>query len=442
MGRLTLNVLLSFAQFEREVTGERIRDKIAASKKKGMWMGGSLPLGYDVVKRKLLINQTEAIQVRRIYALYLEHGNVRLLQEDLHREGIRSKSRISSISPGGAIMSRGALYKLLANPVYCGQIRHQGICYPGQHEPIIDPQLWAAVQARLKNQIQDHRPQRSTQSSGNWLIGKLFDAAGERFTPNHCVKQGRRYQYYVSHRMVTETAGKHPEGWRLPARATEKMVMQAAQSILEDQSALASALQGQGIEVHRLPQLIEATKEVAKRIGHAQISDHAIFQGMIQRVELHRDDLRLTLCLDEFIQIQKTTSSGQFSSGVITMTGDVPLQVKRRGHEMRLVIKGQIGSDIKADKVMVKAVARSHAWAEALLTGKADSMRSIAQRERVSVSVIKEQMPLAFLAPDIVQAILKGNQPAHLSTHALIRHTNIPLDWDAQRKLLGFAASI
>jgi site-specific DNA recombinase len=154
MGRLTLNVLLSFAQFEREVTAERIRDKIAASKRKGMWMGGNLPLGYDVANRKLVINPEEAKTVKLIYERYLELGCVRLLQQDMNKGGIRSKVRVSREGrrSGGQAFSRGALYTLLANPIYVGDIRHKAVNYEGQQEPILDRDLWQKIQQRLKAQ--------------------------------------------------------------------------------------------------------------------------------------------------------------------------------------------------------------------------------------------------------------------------------------------------
>jgi len=144
MGRLTLNVLLSFAQFEREVTGERIRDKIAASKRKGMWMGGTTPLGYDVDDRRLVINSAETETVKHIYQHYLELRSVRLLRDDLDRNGIVSKVRISKSGnrAGGKVFSRGALYELLSNPIYIGEIRHRKERHPGQHEPIVDRELW------------------------------------------------------------------------------------------------------------------------------------------------------------------------------------------------------------------------------------------------------------------------------------------------------------
>jgi site-specific DNA recombinase len=159
MGRLTLNVLLSFAQFEREVTAERIRDKIAASKRKGMWMGGNLPLGYDVEHRKLVINSEEAKTVKLIYQRYLELGCVRLLQQDLEKRRIHSKVRVSREGKrsGGQTFSRGALYTLLANPIDVVDIRHKEVHYDGQHEAMLDRDLWQKVQRQLKDQGVDAR---------------------------------------------------------------------------------------------------------------------------------------------------------------------------------------------------------------------------------------------------------------------------------------------
>ena len=178
MGRLTLNVLLSFAQFEREVTSERIRDKIAASKKKGMWMGGFIPLGYDVKNRKLLINAKEAQTVQYIYRRYLELGCVRLLKEDLDRQGIHSKVRGQK---GGCSFSRGILYKILSNPIYIGQIRHKGTCHPGQHEAIIDQELWEQVQQHMASNSVEHKT-RSRNTISCPLTNKLFDVSGERLS--------------------------------------------------------------------------------------------------------------------------------------------------------------------------------------------------------------------------------------------------------------------
>jgi site-specific DNA recombinase len=203
MGRLTLNVLLSFAQFEREVTSERIRDKIAASKQKGPWMGGLVPLGYDVSERRLLINNSEAETVQAIFNRYLGLGSVRLLMEDLNSNGFRSKVRIAKNGNrwGGNQFFRGALYELLSNPIYLGEIRHKGICHSGLHEPIIERELWDKTQLLLRSHTA-RRASRTRKSAVSPLTGKLFDDSGQSLTPSHAVKGERRYRYYVSRNLI------------------------------------------------------------------------------------------------------------------------------------------------------------------------------------------------------------------------------------------------
>lgn len=201
MGRLTLNILLSFAQFEREVTGERIRDKIAASKRKGMWMGGIVPLGYDVKERKLIVNAEEAKLVNRFFNLYLELGCVSKLKLRLDEQCIRSKERTSAAGnrSGGASYSRGALYDILQNRIYVGEIHHRGENHPGEHAAIVPRELWDRAQAQLKSDDQGRRNGLKA-NSPSLLVGLLRDSGGNRFTPSHTSKNGRRYRYYVCQR--------------------------------------------------------------------------------------------------------------------------------------------------------------------------------------------------------------------------------------------------
>ena len=203
MGRLTLNVLLSFAQFEREVTGERIRDKIAASKRKGIWMGGCPPIGYDVCDRRLIINQADAETVRQIYQRYLKTGSVPKLKKALDRDGIVSKIRVSRKGnrAGGQSFSRGALYELLSNPIYIGEIRHKQERHPGQHDALLDRNLWEKVQKRLRDRT-DRPTGPRTKASPSPLAGKVFDETGEPLYVQAAVKDRRRYRYYVSRALV------------------------------------------------------------------------------------------------------------------------------------------------------------------------------------------------------------------------------------------------
>ena len=261
MGRLTLNVLLSFAQFEREVTGERIRDKIAASKHKGMWMGGVPPLGYDVRDRRLVVNRAEAATVKHIYERYLELGSVRLLRNDLERREIVSKVRVSKngVRSGGKQFSRGALYELLSNPIYLGEIRHKKERHPGQHQPIVSRELWEKVQRRLRDQAATHR-QRPTKTPPSPLAGKLFDENGEPLYVQGAVKGARHYRYYVSRGLVRGSVEDDQRGWRVAAPELERAVGTAVRQILGDRAAIVGAIEELNIDASRLPSIFKVAE--------------------------------------------------------------------------------------------------------------------------------------------------------------------------------------
>ncbi|HEU5048588.1 MAG TPA: recombinase family protein [Rickettsiales bacterium] len=412
MGRLTLNVLLSFAQFEREVTGERIRDKIAASKKKGMWMGGLAPLGYDVVHKKLVINPQEAETIRYIFTRYLELGCVRILQEEIAEKGIRSKPREKGRKYGKSILSRGTLYNMLSNPLYIGQVRHKGVTYPGQHEAIIDLALWDQVQNVLNNNAVKSGSNRKTEAS--LLIGKLFDESGELLTPSHANKKGKRYRYYVSKHLTTGMSNNNKVGWRLPAQEIEQAVMRVIKSILADKAAIANALIGAGIEGSQVSSVLEA-------IGKLESNNH---NTLLQRAELHQSEISVTILLPATAQ------------RLVTIIRSVPMQMKRRGHEMRLVI-GAEQFATNHDPILIKTIAQAYSWFNQLISGEATSIAAIAKEKNVSEGYIGNILPLAFLAPDIVEIIIAGKQPTDLSADALVKTIKLPVAWEAQRNILG-----
>jgi len=267
MGRLILNVLLSFAQFEREVTGERIRDKIAASKRKGMWMGGVPPLGYEVRERRLVVNPTEANTVRYIYERYLELGCVRQLSRDLDERRIVSKVRISKkgVKSGGCRFSRGALYELLANPIHIGEIRHKQERYPGQHEAIVPHELWERVQQRLRLNAARGR-QSSTSAIASPLARKIFDADGEPLYAQGAAKAGRRYRYYVSRSLVNGSSSDDRKGWRLAAPEFERAVAIATQHILSDRAGMLEILERSGLQSPDVRATIESTSALSSRL--------------------------------------------------------------------------------------------------------------------------------------------------------------------------------
>jgi site-specific DNA recombinase len=261
MGRLTLNVLLSFAQFEREVTWERIGDKIAASKRKGMWMGGVVPVGYDVCDRRIVIDEREAETVRYIFRRYQEVGCVRLLKEDLDRHSVVSKRRTSKtgIESGGHSFSRGALYALLSNPIYVGEIRHKNLRHPGQHQAIVDRAVWE----RTQQQLQEHRVRTEGHNASGEkspLIGRLVDENGDGLTPSHARKGERKYRYYVSRNFPAQGVVPSSVGWRLPARELEGRVAAAIREMLDNESSVLEAAQNTTNDSGRIERVLHAAR--------------------------------------------------------------------------------------------------------------------------------------------------------------------------------------
>lgn len=236
MGRLTLNVLLSFAQFEREVTGERIRDKIAASKKKGMWMGGSRPTGYDVKDKQLVINTEEADLIRLLFNKYMELGCVRKLKRYLDFAGIRSKHRVSrkGRAHGGASFSKGILYQILKNPVYTGKIRHKENVYDGQHQAIISYDLWKAVQQKMTEGSVSLLGKKKPAVTGNLLKGKLFDCEGNFYSPVFTSRGAKQYRYYTNQALLQDRQLPHGVVSRIPARDIEALVEYTLQKHLSE----------------------------------------------------------------------------------------------------------------------------------------------------------------------------------------------------------------
>jgi site-specific DNA recombinase len=407
MGRLTLNVLLSFAQFEREVTGERIRDKIAASKKKGMWMGGTVPLGYYVVERRLVINPAEAATVREIYARYLELASIRLLKQDLDRRGIVSKLRVSKagIRSGGQPFSRGALHELLSNPIYVGEIRHRKDRHPGQHQPIVDRELWDKVQRLLSDRAAHPRGQ-PTNAVPHLLAGKLFDEAGEPLYVCGASKGRRRYRYYVSRSLITTPADQTKDGWRLAAPEVERSVMSASAQLLKDHSAIGGFLHDAGFSPQNLVRALNSIDTHRMRL-ESECETTAATAAAIDRIDLRKDGLQIMLDLAPLIGDQPGDSNG----ARLTIKRFEPLQLKRRGVELRIVMGGEAASNAKMDPTLLKAIARGRRWFTELASNRATDTLEIAKREGLHDSYVRRLVPLAFLAPSIVEAICAGRQP-------------------------------
>ena len=432
MGRLTLNVLLSFAQFEREVTGERIRDKIAASKRKGMWMGGVPSLGYDIRDRRLVVNRPEAATVKHIYERYLELGSVRLLKNELERRKIVSKVRVSKngVRSGGRQFSRGALYELLSNPLYLGEIRHKKERHPGRHPAIVSRELWEKVQRRLCDQAATHR-ERPTKAPPSPLAGKLFDEHGEPLYVQGAVKGVRHYRYYVSRGLVRGSEQDDRRGWRIAAPELERAVGAATQRMLGDRAAIAGAIEEFNLDASRLPSTFKAAEALRQSLRSEAEAASALTR-LIERVELKQEGLQVS------INLPMPAGEGREAAtpNQLALARFVPLRIKRRGVEMRLIIDGDTLTTARVDLPLLNATARAYRWSHDLLAGRARSIGELARRERLTGRHVRRVLRLAFLAPRIVEAIVTGRQPADLSTLAMTQRIELPPLWTAQEQAL------
>jgi site-specific DNA recombinase len=428
MGRLTLNVLLSFAQFEREVTGERIRDKIAASKKKGMWMGGAIPLGYDLQDRLLVINKTEAETVREIYRRYLQLGCVSKLQQHLEANNVRSKKRISKTgrSTGDAVFSRGSLYELLQNPLYIGETRHKDKTYPGQHEAIVDPVLAEKVLAELRNNRVSSNPEKSRHGA-YLLTGLIFDSLGNLYTPSHANKKGMRYRYYVSRAVIDPRKGVKPSYPRVPAELLENAVLQDLKELMGSHQRLAEAL----LPASSPPEAVVALHRSIEQAQNSRCSAEELLKNFVTRVVLEASKITLTLSRTK---LEKRFNLGQSETDDSTLAFTTAITLKKSGGELRLEIPLSKGGQTREVDSLVKAISNARCWLERILRGEACNQRDLAKQTGYDERYISRVLPLAFLAPDLMDSVLHGTQPSGWCLDALLG--NLSLDWHEQRRVL------
>ena len=433
MGRLTLNVLLSFAQFEREVTAERIRDKVAASKKKGLWMGGQPPLGYDVRDKKLVINKAEAEAVRQLFDRYIELGTVRRLKDEADRLGIitkRRKSR-SGKETGGKPFTRGNLYQLLANPLYIGRVRHKDKTYPGAHKAIIDQTTWDTVQRILAGNAVD-RPHLTNSHAPFLLTGKAYDETGELMVQAQTNKKGRHYRYYISKRLMHE-AHKHKDGWRLPAKTLEEAIVTPITDILQDQRRLIDLLQMESQSVQALTGLKARATIVATQLADGEPNEKKrLLQEIIERIDLAPETIGITISRSGLAEALETTPPEDKSP--VTLT--VPIHLQRRGIENKLVIRGR-NANPAPDPKLCRLIAQARLWFDQLAAGDVENVKTIAEREKLPPSEVSRILPLAFLAPKIVEMILDGKQPEEVTAKSVLRGNNLSPKWSQQLTLLG-----
>ncbi|SPJ25045.1 recombinase family protein [Palleronia abyssalis] len=434
MGRLTLNVLLSFAQFEREVTAERIRDKIAASKQKGLWMGGTVPLGYDAHPdpniRELVVNEREAETVRSLFDLYDRHGCLRQVADAAAGLGLRSRHRTSASgrSSGGGPLSRGQIHYLLTNPVYRGRIRHKEKVWPGRHPPVIPEDLWDRVQARLQavgarpRGRRDARPA-GTAAIGSLLTGKFRDETGDRLTPTHTTRRGKRLRYYVSNRLLAGTAD--PAGWRLPAPALDQTIGKIVPDHLQSCAARHALLARPDAVTAEQVKASAAVLIGKLRSGAGETLRDLVAAGTLRpgSIVLSLDAPRLAAAL--------SVEPDDLCPALLGI--EAPLALRRRGVEVKLMA----GRPAPApDPGLVRILAEAHSWTAALRKG--EQLSDLAARTGHSDSYIRTRAQLAFLSPKIQAAILAGTQPPELTVNRMIR-APLPLDWSEQARRFGIS---
>jgi site-specific DNA recombinase len=425
MGRLTLNVLLSFAQFEREVTGERIRDKIAASKRKGMWMGGIAPLGYLPKDRSLVIDEPQAERVREMYRLYLELGCVRRLKAEIDRRGWATSARQGKRPGGGRPFSRGHLYRILANAIYTGRIVHKGALHPGQHPAIVEQVTWDAVQAQLAGNAQAC-DERSDAAQPSLLAGRVFDDQGRRLEPSHTKKGWKRYRYYVQ-QLGEDGAAALQRAVRIPAPEMELAVIRAIAEFLRDEQRLLMLIGTTSTSNAR--QRIAAAAALAKRLEDGPVVEQmAILVSLAQRVVFTGDELVVSL------DVATLELPPQDSSPTIR----VPIVLKRVGLAVKLIVRGPDEDAAgNVDPRLVALLVKARRWFEALSTGQHPGVLSLAQANGLASSDVTNTIYLAFLAPDLVHRIVQGGQPGWLGTKRLLAMAPLSMDWAEQRRVFA-----
>jgi site-specific DNA recombinase len=409
MGRLTLNVLLSFAQFEREVTSERIRDKIAASKRKGLWVGGPLPLGYEMKDGKIAVVEHEAERVKLIYRRYLELSGVNALVRDLRDEDIRTKMRLraTGATHGGIPFERGSLFYLLRNRFYIGEVKYKGEILPGEQPAIMDRKLFDAVQQKLTEQW-SHRNHAKSKSD-HLLTGLLYDDAGHRMIPTHATKAGIRYRYYVSlpHLKGESKTVSVGSVSRIPATGIEDIIVKS-------------------VNEHLVAQHDQPTSSSA----HADDRGTTIAEQVV-RIDVHKDRL-----IVRFNAAGPEEESHSTDGQLLSIPWQKPPSRKSR---QILIPLGVPRNEVRPTRIerrarLVNAISRGRRWLDEIVSGSATSVEQIATRQKCSVRQVNMTISLAFLAPDLVKAAVEGRLPRGIGVERL---RDAPAEWSRQFETLG-----
>jgi DNA invertase Pin-like site-specific DNA recombinase len=383
MGRLTLNVLLSFAQFERELASERVRDKVAASRRKGKWTGGSVPLGYDVKDKKLVVNSAEAKTVQMIFTRYLVLKSFQKLIDELNTKGVVSKRRpLKGKTIGGTSLTNGALAYLLKNRTYLGETGHAGSWFPGEHESIIATDLFDKVQDVFKTNNEGRTGRR--QKTGALLTGLIYDDRGNRMSPTFTVKHGVRYPFYVSSALVKGRKSSVGAVGRVTAPAIEKAVLRGVRDHVE-------------------------VDETAALLQHELIAQH------VEQVVVEAK---------RFVISVKGSDGKPSSSFEIPWTGKIRDLAQTEGNE----------AAPQPNLQLIQAIVRAHEWLRSLADGTYASIEALAKAVDLHPKVIRRRIQLAFLSPTLTRGFLQGTLAAPKTLNEQI--SAVPLDWREHRARL------
>lgn len=448
MGRLMLNILQSFAQFEREVTSERIRDKIAASKKRGMWMGGVVPLGYNAAGRKLEINPEEAETVQYIFNRYNEIGSMTTLMRDLQKKGLKTKGWVSAkgkyYEPKD--FSKSSLYRVLGNPVYIGKIQHKakGIIYDGQHEPIIDQETWDRAQAILEGNTVAKIRVSSNEDRPYLLKGLLRDTEGFALTPTATRRKKKLYRYYVSLKAIKHGYDRSAIK-TVSAPMLEEIVLETVKKLITGPE-----MRAQVQKISKDDLSVPETKAAFEKIGVIwdelfPVEQARIVHLLIEQILVHPEFLKITLrplgymsILQEIMPELKADMKAK-AMPETAVTIEIPVEFQRRAGRKHITAPN--GKDLvkngrrRQDRSLIKALVRAHEWQEMLDIGRAKTVTEIIEREGIAASYVHKIIRLTDLAPDITAAIMEGQQPKTLTLSQLM--DPLPLCWHKQREMLG-----
>ena len=437
MGRLTLNVLLSFAQFEREVTSERIRDKIGASKRKGLWVGGVVPLGYQAKDRKITVVEEEAKTVRHIFRRYLELGSLNLLLADLRTTGVKTKVRPLSNGRtiGGIPFTRGSLAAFLRNRFYIGEVRYKGEVFPGEQTAILDRTLFDAVQTKLDQQRTNYTKAR--QQSDSLLMGRIFDDRGNRMTPTYAVKNGVRYRYYISAPLIQGQSDKAAKLNRVPAVEIEKLIISAVRKHLGTRP-----------------------RNEMEAEGPISLNDKELLSTHITRVDVKQDHLAIQLTVmpeqgsgtqngrrpkdykNSNDQGQSHDRGGQSHPDANILVVPWKKTPSKQPREIIPPAPTSSRQDLRPIRAetrakLVTAIATARQWLDELVAGTVKNVEQIADREKCSIRQVNRTITLAFLAPRLVQAAVDGRLPRGIGVATL---RDLPAEWIRQHERLGLSS--